>query len=184
MKNDLETVGNAQISTSVKKFGTGSMAFDGTGDWLVAPSSPDLTLGTGNFTVEFWINVPSFASFRQHVSMRPSDNASYWSIDSNGSGQFYFYTNTFVVTSSAQSTNTWIHIAAVRNSGTLTLYINGVSQGSASLTNDFLAYPLGVGASPSGTQAMNGYIDDLRITKGVARYTANFTPPTAAFPNK
>jgi hypothetical protein len=181
-KNDLETVGNAQISTTQSKFGGSSMYFDGTGDYLKVPSSPNLALGTGDFTVEFWAYPTTFVNFSQWVSTRVADDASYWGIDSNSSGVFYFFTNGIVVQSSAQSLNTWVHIAAVRSGTTFKLYINGVSAGSATLTNNFLiANGLGVGAGANGAQTAYGYIDDVRITRGYARYTSNFTPPTSAF---
>ena len=67
MMNDLETVGNAQISTSVKKYGTGSMYFDGTGDWLVGVVNPNLGFSSGNFTIEGWAYVTSIGATYQCI---------------------------------------------------------------------------------------------------------------------
>jgi hypothetical protein len=83
--------------------------------------------------------------------------------------------------------NNWHHVAVVRSSGTMNFYFDGSAQGSgtADSTNySGAAGTLRIGASGAYISDLNGYIDDLRITKGVARYTANFTPPTAAFPNE
>lgn len=193
MMNDLETVGNAQISTSVKKYGTGSIAFDSTGDGLTRPVSPLFDFGSGSFTVEFWANCVSTSGQGYFVSVWDdvggSDANSSWLVRLNsgtilthimqGSGTY----NT--LTSSAISTNTWFHFAFVRNGTTQTMYINGTSVASASVTGamNTVIRSLRVGYQGGSANYLNGYIDDLRITKGVARYTANFTPPTAAFPN-
>jgi len=96
----------------------------------------------------------------------------------NFTSTVYFASNT------ALTNNTWIHVAATRASGTLRLFQDGTQVGSAANTVNFTNSGNGIyiGQSSLGT-AMNGYIDDLRITKGYARYTTTFTPPTAAFPN-
>lgn len=186
MMNDLETVGNAQISTSVKKYGTGSLAFDGTGDGLFARSTPDSAFGTGDFTVEFWINLAAnLGSFVKIVQMGTTGNC--FTIETQSTTNVLNITNftstVYLASSTALTTSTWIHVAVTRASGTLRIFQNGTQTGSVANTVDFPnAGGLYIGQSSTG-QAMNGYIDDLRITKGYARYTANFTPPTAAFPN-
>jgi hypothetical protein len=184
--NVLETVGNAQISTSVKKFGTGSLAFDGTGDWLLTPDSVDLRLGTGNFTIEFWFYLSATGSARGIVGKGASTTG--WLVSTNASNNVVFTYGTSTITSTGTlSGSTWHHIAVVR-SGTGTnqtnIYINGTNDGTGTVSTDFAqTEAMYVGANRTGGDALNGYIDDLRITKGVARYTANFTPPTAAFPD-
>jgi len=84
------------------------------------------------------------------------------------------------------SATTWTHVALVRNGSVFTPYINGVAgnttTSAATLTTSTL--PLIIGATGAGTSPFNGYIDDLRITKGYARYTSNFSPPTAALKDK
>ncbi len=93
-------------------------------------------------------------------------------------------TTVFLTSSSALTTGTWIHVAVTRASGTLRIFQNGTQTGSvANSTNFANSGSVYIGQSNSG-QAMNGYIDDLRITKGIARYTTTFTPPTSAFPNQ
>ena len=86
------------------------------------------------------------------------------------------------VTGTSVALNTWTHLALVKNGSTATIYVNGVSAGTdtvGSLTNS--TAPLTLGATSSGGQPFNGYIQDARFTNGLARYTANFTPPTAEF---
>ncbi len=186
MKNDLETVGNAQVSTSVKKFGTGSMSFDGTGDWLTAIDTPNLQFGTGNFTIEGWVYLNAVGSARGFVSKGTSTTG--WSLGTNSSNQVVFsHTATSFASTGTLAVSTWYHIAVVREGiGTnqTKIYINGTNDGTSTVSTDFsqtnIMY---VGADRVGGSALNGYIDDLRITKGVARYTANFTPPSGPYPN-
>jgi hypothetical protein len=193
MMNDLETVGNAQISTSVKKYGTGSLAFDGSGDGLNGVISPLFDFGSGSFTVEFWAYCVSTSGTGFFASVWEdsggSDANSSWLIRLNsgtvithfmqGSGTY----NT--LTSTALSTNTWFHFAWVKNGTTQTMYINGTSVASGTVTGSMNAVirSLKVGYQGAATNYLNGYIDDLRITK-YARYTANFTAPTTAFADK
>ena len=80
------------------------------------------------------------------------------------------------------TTATWYHVAVVRNSGTTKLYINGTQLFSVTDTTNYTGTVLGVGGIYSTAYLMNGYLQDLRITRGIARYTTNFTPPTAALP--
>ena len=190
MMNNLETVGNAQISTSVVKYGTGSLAFDGTGDALTGQSNtPNLQLGTGNFTVECWLyqtatNVyPSVLEIGSHATQ----NGGILFIASDGSTiTAYNGLAGFLGTATAPALNTWNHIAWVRNNGVFKIYVNGVGNAGVAFTgnlNTSTSVTVGAEVALNYTYTYTGYIDDLRITKGYARYTATFTPPTAAFPN-
>ena len=195
MKNDLETVGNAQISTSVKKFGTGSMAFDGAGDRLILPANAENRINTtGNFTIEFWAYFNSAASDQRLIGWDNSANNYVIALYTNSSGNLAYYLSStgtswdiaVAQTVGSISANTWYHIALVRNGSTFTPYINGVA-GTATTSSSALyssTLSFAIGSDNAGNSPFNGYIDDFRITKGVARYTANFTPPTAPFPNK
>jgi hypothetical protein len=178
-----ETVGNAQIDTTTKKFGTGSLEFDGTGDYLTIRSSDTLVMGTGDFTVEFWIYLVARTTYGYVFASGPGTNDLFVSFDTNGN--FLRLTNqatVFAVTGTIALT-TWTHIAVVRSGSSSKIYVDGTGGTAVTCTTNFTATAPSVGASNTGTNPMNGFIDDLRITKGVARYTANFTAPTAAFPD-
>ena len=194
MMNDLETVGNAQISTSVKKYGTGSLKFDGTGDYLVSnPANTNLyAFGTGDFTIEFWLYLNSTASFQVFYDSRTAAGEGLYPTIYTSSGTLAYYTNSANrITGSSLSTNTWYHIAVSRSGSSTKMFVNGTQDGSTytdsnNYINGALRPMIGADGFNSGTPGgnpMNGYIDDLRITNGYARYTATFTPPTAAFFN-
>jgi hypothetical protein len=191
-KNNLETVGNAQISTSVKKYGTGSMEFDGTGDYLVSSgANQNLNVGSGNFTIEGWFYFNSTPSTMGLFQMSATaggfvgNQSANLAVATASSTTWQIYAkNTFTISSTTSvPVTTWTHFALVRNGTDTNLYINGTSV--ISLASDTTVYNtpyLGVGGIfDNSSYLLNGYIDDLRITKGIARYTANFTPPTAPF---
>jgi hypothetical protein len=195
--NNLETVGNAQISTAQSKFGGGSMLFDGNGDALFVPPSQNPNFGSGNFTIEFWIYYNSLTGFQTIISNGYTTTVTNgWVVQTgNGDGKINFYrlvapSNAFLIAADAGpsiSTGVWYHIAIVRNGTTTTIYRDGTSVGSATDTTEYTAtaanFYVGGGSNTGfNNYYLNGYIDDLRITKGFARYTANFTPPTAPFP--
>ncbi len=189
-KNVLETVGNAQISTTQSKFGGSSMYFDGTGDYLANPSSVLYNFGTGDFTIEGWVFLPTGSSGGTILDTRSSDAFVPYDLSVSATLKLDFIYGTSIgqrITSTGSiSLNTWTHVAVTRSSGTIRLFIAGTQDGSASYSSaiDASAYPV-IGGGRNGAGAgnigyfYNGYIDDLRITKGVARYIANFTPQTS-----
>jgi len=185
---DYETVGNTQISTSVKKYGTGSMAFDGTGDYLAAPFSRQWRLLNDNFTIEMWVYLSASQSNMGLVSSYTSNNG--WLVRLDTSTIVFSYgtgsSATVVSNSASLSTGVWYHLAWCKIGSSLKAYVNGTQVGStATISNpvDNSTTGLQVGRTHTVTNDFNGYIDDLRISKGVARYPYNFTPPTAEFPN-
>jgi hypothetical protein len=184
--SSITCVGNAATSTTQVKFaGTKSIAFDGTGDWLSTSSSNLLTMGTGNFTIECW------------VWKTDTNHRGVWQIGSNAAGidvnyasslgfgyqigvwQIYAAGGATSGPSFTLSSDTWYHTALVRNSGTTKLYINGTEEISVSDTYNYTGTYMAIGGYYTTGYLHNGYIQDLRVTKGLARYTANFTPPTA-----
>jgi len=166
--------------------------FDGNGDYLSVADNAAFTVGSGDFTVEFWIYPTSFAS-----AMRPFGQADSSATNASVSLSGYVYattgqpvagygigSSTFGIASSINLTlNAWNHYAFVRNGGTLTLYINGASGGTASIStssindsgNQFAIGRLG----EYNADYFQGYISNFRFVKGTAVYTAAFTPPTA-----
>lgn len=185
--NDLETVGNAQISTSVKKFGTGSMSFNGSTDWLVTPNKPEHNFGTGDFTIEAWA-YPTGTNAQATLISNYNGPSSGWGLLLGSTGPSFGWGDTNLLAgSSAFNQNAWNHIAITRSGTSLRMFLNGTQVASATNSTDFTSTgALFVGRLREATAGFywQGYLDDVRLTKGVARYTANFTPPTAAFPDQ
>jgi hypothetical protein len=193
MMNAIETFGNAKISSTQSKFGGTSMYFDGTLDYLTMPLTPNLQFGTGDFTVECWTYLITRtnqypAIWSNYNGYTPgslclfaghnSGITTAYQVAINGSG----FPN---IQGGTISYNTWVHLAVVRNSGTIRLYVNGTSVGTPYTTAVTLngvgsRFFVGTTGDDISNCVINGYVDDLRITKGYARYTSNFTPPTTA----
>ena len=184
-KTVLETVGDAKVSTAQYKYGTGSMYFDGTGDYLSAPDNPLLELESGDFTIEAWIYVVSYVSGSAIITKGTVYSPFLIYID--GTSEISFYASTtgssWAISDLGFATNpatsTWHHIAVTRSGSTVRTFFNGTLANSTTLSGSLFnnSNPLFVGYYGAG---FNGYIDDLRITKGYARYTSTFTPPTSA----
>jgi hypothetical protein len=184
--------GDAATSTTQVKFaGTKSIYLDGTGDYLTGASSATIGIGTGDFTIECWFYATDGTSVDRGIWETRTDGYPNWSdglsLTRLTETTFRLYGSSALIVSSATTiTNNWNHLAVVRNSGTLKFFVNGVSQGTVSnSTNMNSAQPIVIGSgryttsNSTPTHAVKGYIQDFRITKGLARYTANFTPPTA-----
>lgn len=177
--------GNAQISTAQSKFGGSSAAFDGSGDYLDSESSSQFAFGTGDFTVEFWLfPTSSSVTYRCIVDTRSTVSTN------TGVGIFQYgltlelYGNGLKLSSAANALtlNEWQHVVLARESGACQFYINGVASGSsATYSDDLTGQSVRMGVNKNGNNPYTGYIDSLRITKGIARYTANFTPPQREF---
>ena len=187
-KNDLETVGNAQISTTQSKFGGSSMYFDGTGDYALTISSvANSALGSGDWTVEFWLYTNVGSTTYNVIDWRPNaTQGAYFSFYLN-SGTPTYYTSSAdrIVGGSAIPATTWTHVAVSRSGTSTKMFINGTQSGSTYTdTANYLGTvnrPAIGGGGSDTNNTLNGYIDDLRVTRGYARYTANFTAPTSAF---
>ena len=191
-------VGNAQISTAQSKFGGASIALDGAGspmDRLTIPTgTAGLQFGAGDFTIECWVYRLDASSNAVVLALQgnlatPAGSSVIFYVSSSGNSDVYSGSSTFGVVSPNPPLNEWAHIALVRSGTTLRSFLNGsvvgtnASLGSAAINDGIPTYPNTIGSFATNTNGFNGYIDDVRITKGVARYTANFTPPTAQFPD-
>jgi hypothetical protein len=175
-------VGNAQLSTAQSKFGGSSLYLDGTGDRLtIASPTTDLSFGTGDFTIETWV-YKTVASQAAVLDARVTADIVPWSLTINSSNFPYFYDGTQYFSTASITLNSWVHLAVVRTSGVLKIFVNGVQGYSAahSVNLDRTA-GLVIGDTVGLTSAYAGYIDEVRITKGIARYTGNFTPSTTQF---
>lgn len=187
--------GNAQINTATKKYGTGSIAFDGSGDYLQYASAAAFGFGAGNWTVEGWafMNVVQSGNYRSIFDNRGGGSEGVGIVvdgtDSNSSRRLHVANNAAVIGSSAVvfAAATWYHIAVVRQGNTLRGYVDGVQVFTATDSRTYASSaPATIGINQDlSVQAFDGKLDELRITKGVCRYPdgTTFTPPAAAFPN-
>ena len=197
MANNLETVGNAQVSTSVVKYGSGSMYFPGaTTDYLSIPDKDLLEFGTASFTVEAWV-FPTLIAGDERPIWSHGTNSSNWMslyITSSGYVEFAAVATSTIVDVTTPVTvplSTWTHIALVRNNNIFKIYINGIDVGSSSsptTTSSAIgsysdSFRVGGPRWSGGSDAFQGFIDDLRITLA-ARYFTTFTPPQQALPRQ
>jgi hypothetical protein len=170
--------GNAQISTTQSKYGGASAYFDGSTAYLT--QSSNLTqFGTADFTVEFWMRYSSATGYR-HVIGSALTAAGLAFGTNNYSGSVKMYATTLTIGyagSSVLSADTWYHMSFVRQSGVIKFYLNGNLDGTHAVATNFTETGGAVGANTSGAYKFNGFIDELKITKGVARYTSAFTSP-------
>ncbi len=176
--------GSAALSTTQIKFGTASLRCPGVTDWI---STPDIAAlrGAGDWTVEFWLFSAQIANMTFCAKR---------AIQTAAKGILVFYdggaalgasasvngTSFVTITTSVFPTaNTWHHVAFVRNGSTMTLYSDGVSAGTATLSgalsDDGSAFTIGAAAADNSGTPFTGFIDEFRYSN-VARYTSNFTP--------
>ena len=189
---DLETSGSSQISTSVSKFGGGSIYFPTTSSpylqsQATTTSQPvTIAFAQNDFTVELWVyfatNNGTYNPFLR------ADAASNFDFGYNFStGNLTYAAATALITTAwTPSLSTWYHLAVCRSGTSTRAFINGTQAGAtATDTSNFSAQAFRIGGSAfSATHLLSGYIDDLRVTNGVARYTTTFSVPTAAFPSQ
>lgn len=176
--------GNAKISTDQSKFGGSSAYFDGDGDYLRADGNTNF--GTGDFTIDCWVMLTSDAkSFGIDTRNVPTSSAGInVGMGVNGLGGYVYGIGGLTLYSTSIQLNTWYHVAYCRKSGVLTGYLNGVAGTPVTVTNNFtnnygtIATNINNRLNSSvQTQAwFNGFLDELRIVKGKALYTSNFTP--------
>ncbi|MGQ0708688.1 MAG: LamG domain-containing protein [Rhodoferax sp.] len=181
-------VGNAQISTAKSKFGGSSIGFDGAGDYLRAPPSDAFRFGTGDFTLEMWVylNAVGEYSFYDGCDLGGNgarSNAFTLQTDTGGHLRIFSQGGFSAATTNAVVAGAWTHIAMVRYGGNATFYVGGIAGGAFPYAADITVGGCVIGAYADASMGawLNGYLDEVRITKGVARYTGDFTPPAAPF---
>lgn len=178
-------VGNAQISTAQFKWGASSGLFDGAGDRILFTLAT--AIGTSDFCLEAWVyfvSRPAAATLFAVGDQAGSTGLIFYSTAAGRTGIYSAGQINTTGTSQTIPTGAWCHVALTRANSDIRMFVDGVQDGngthSGSLTADvYLGQALDNGVF---TSAFNGYIGAARITAGEARYTANFTPPTAAFP--
>lgn len=183
--------GNAKHSTTSPKFGISSAYFDGTGDSLTTPNHANFSFGTGDFTIDFWFK----------TSQTGRQYATFLSTEAVGSGYTILFNKTsssagdiavwgglvsgLTTSTTGYNDGNWHHLAYVRYGTSVKIYVDGVSRASAtisaSLTENCSAQ-LVIGNNTVFTpRDYNGYISEFRITKGLARWTGDFTVPSAPY---
>jgi len=193
-RHNFETLGDAKISNVASKFGTGSLYFDGSSDGLYQLYNPQYAFGSGDFTIEFWINQSVKTGLQTIVAfgyVPITQNG--WTVQTaDGTGNIIFYyhnaggAQVAIATESGSTVNTgtWYHIAVVRTGGNTRIYRNGTQVATGADTTVYspattVSLYIGGGSYINfGNYFVNGYLDDLRITR-YARYTSAFTPPTS-----
>ena len=181
----------ASISTIQSKFGGSSVLFDGTNDYVSIPTSNFNTFGSSNFTVELFFrsnqNNQQYCSFISDEGGISSGLTILLNIASSSDGKIGVWQTGCVTgltsTNGGYNDNNWHHIAYVRNGSIATIYVDGINQASTTVSGN-PSTPAGafiIGASTGLSRYYNGYIDEMRITNGIARYTGNFTSPTTQF---
>jgi hypothetical protein len=183
-------VGNAQISTAQSKFGGASIGCISPSGQLSVAASQEFAFDSGNFTIEFWYypttDTEQQSPFTQYTStqgigshglfLNYATNTITWYLNGNASTRI-------TQTGGLPALNAWTHIAGVRDSGVVKLYFNGVALADQETILSSMGKSDAIFEFGSISAPLVGYIDDIRITKGIARYTANFTPPTLPFPD-
>lgn len=179
--------GNAQISTAQYKFGSASGLFDGSGDYLSVPHSTDFEFGIGDFSADTWVRFAATGlsviigkyvdanNFFYPLYYNSTESRLYLRCFTSGSARADYYC-TF-----NPSLNTWYHIEVCRSGSSCLMFVNGILQTVTTLTafngNVNFTNGLNVGCADPTSFAMNGSIDETRLSKGIARHTTDFTPP-------
>lgn len=184
--------GSAAISTAQSKFGGASLSLPGSGAFLSVDTSPDFDVATGDYTVEFWIRPTSIPAAAILINKAVGTGSGYpfqAYITTAGGIVFRSYNAssvelfTIATAGSLVSVNAWTHLAFRRYGNEFAVYVNGTVAGTASYSGSLPTNTaaVSIGAYSTGSSSLIGFIDEFRFTKGLARYTANFTPPTEAF---
>jgi len=171
---DVTVTGDAAASTTQYKWSS-STAFDDNGDYLTATVDPP---GTGDYTLECWVRFNSMSAGNQSfLSFGTFSPAIYYRSASNELA--VYYSSAFYLSGFTPVADTWYHVAWTRSGTSCRLFVDGVQKGTtASNAHNVTSSSLRMGYD--GVDYFGGYIEDVRYTKGLARYTADFTPPAAA----
>jgi YVTN family beta-propeller protein len=177
-KNTITNSSNVQLSNNQYITGTQSLYFDGSANqYLNVPYSEQFNFGSGDLTIEAWFKFDSFPSIGTELCSRLFGISPF--VGKDGSLVFYYGGSSFVVLSPANTIKLgkWTHIAFTKNSGLVRVYVDGYSSGQAYLPG---VIPVGSGdmfvGGYTSRNSFKGYIEDLRVTKGVCRYKEDFVP--------
>ena len=177
--------GDSQLDTAQKKFGTASILLDGTEDNVKVPTDEDFGFGSANWCLEAFIRPGSVTGTQRIFDLRDgsaTDTAPTMYL--NGTALHFAVGNTSQINGGTLATGTWYHVAVARSNGTTRLFLDGTELGTYSDANDYgTTTPVVIGSNyaASPVEAFNGYVDEVRISKGSARFTAGFTPTTSEY---
>lgn len=180
---------NCFISTTQSKIGSSSLrVIDGHNNYVTVPASDNYNFGTELFTVDFWVYFES-STIPFFIGNASYSGSTGWMVGwQNSEIKFYINGVNIAASAPAPAFNEWHHIAIVRegtNTDQTKIYIDGVLGGTGTAGNiNSTTHNLGIGRGYhdwNQTLTFNGYLDEIRISKGIARWTSNFTPPTSAY---
>ena len=190
-------VADVQLDTANKKFGTASGLFDGTGDAITNEPSSDFSPGTGEFTIDFWMYIRTFVAYQQVADMKPQDatGVDYFSFGTawaTTTGKpFVIADGYYQFTGGVFARSNWYHVAIVGNGGddgsrNVKVYTNGNIGITVTYNYNLTHKVMRIGSSifstgPALQQFFNGWLDEFRFSKGIQRWIADFTPPTAPY---
>ena len=166
---------DVQVDNSIKKFGTGSLLLDGTGDRVNYATESDFGFGTANFCVEWWCYPTSVTGTQVLMDFRTGASDTAPTIYASGTQLRFAEGGTDRITGGSLAQNTWQHVAVARNAGTTRLFLDGVVVGTYTDNNDYGATkPIVIGADYNNANNYAGHFDEIRVSKGTARFTGAF----------
>jgi hypothetical protein len=189
-----------QVTTTTPKFGSGSAVFvpASSSRLVIATPGTSLQLNSVDFTIESWVWVNAAATATAILINKGSGTGNYayelWSSAVSSSDHRFAFrainaaasgTAIALVSPNTIVRDTWYHVAATRSGSSFNLWVNGTSVASGTSSDALFSTTanVSIGGFDNGVLPLSGKMDDIRITKGVARYTATFTAPSAEFPN-
>jgi len=191
--------GDAQLDTAFKQFGDSSLLLDGNGDYLSSPAHTNFDIGTGDFTIEFWVRLTSNPGGLERI-LAPAVTANQtgclqiWASNTTSGGSVVGAielaledgTGPIVSTAVTIVDSTFHHVAFARSGTTLKSFLDGTEKESVTNSIDFDL--LGTEGLFIGNNSLlgagtyfAGHLDEFRFVKGIAKYTASFTAPTQSF---
>jgi sugar lactone lactonase YvrE len=193
--DNIYTGGDAHVAASdPTKYGSNALKLDGTGDGLSSPETTSFGFSSSDFTIEAWAYLTTNGVFNNIFSAGiDSSNGYRLDISTSNNLRFIAYIGgswtTVITGSTSLATGQWYHLAVTRNGNNFDLWVDGSSDAttvsnSGTITEPTTKIEIGAVTTNSLNRSFNGYLDDLRVTKGVARYAANFTPPIKALPKR
>ncbi len=187
----LTFVGNAQLDTSQKRLGPSALLLDGIGDYVSIPDSPSWAFVGVDFTLDFWVRFSSLTGYQTFMGQWDSPGP-YWFLYKTDTNKIHFAyrsfsgganrTDLFSDNAVFTAINTWYNVEFVRSGNTAYMFVDGILV-PHTVTNPFQTMEnsvntLKIGAQSGAANLLSGRMDELRISKGIGRHTASFTPNT------